>query len=130
MFNTKQFRADVRGLITEALNTANVSGFPVVYAIDKNNADRFVVFSTQDLPSMDERNQLELEINVVAPMSEQDTAEQATDVIIRKLDRHVHFTDDTGFYIYKSTRNRVDGSDPHTVRFRCTFDVYLYERNE
>lgn len=130
MFDSKQFREDVRQLISAALNSSGFPDMPVVYAIETTGADRYVVFVAQDLPAFDGRNQIELEVNVVAPMNKQDSAEKVADVIAEALDRNVCFSGEAAFYVYKSTRNRVDGNDPHTVRFRCTFDVYLYERTD
>lgn len=130
MFNTKLLRTTLMQMITGALSGAGVIGFDVSHAINKKGSNRYVVFGLQDLPAMDERNQMDLEINVVGPMSDSDTVEAASDVIIGALDRAFQLTDDVAFYLYKSTRNRVDGSDPHTVRYRCNFDLYLYERNE
>lgn len=123
MFNTKELRTELRKLIAEA-----APEYPVCFWVEKKGESRFTVCSLQDLPSFDERNQIELEVNVVGPMSDEESTEAATDAIIRALDHQVVLCEQFGAYLYKNTRNRVDGSDPHTVRYRATFDLYLYER--
>lgn len=128
MYDSEKLSEKIRPLIADGLTAASIHGFPVVDSIEKTGAARYVVFSTEDLPSMDNRNQLELEINVIGPMSEAVSVRAATDAIIGALDRAVVMDETVGFYLYKSTRNRVDGSDPHVCRYRCTFDLYLYER--
>lgn len=127
MFNSKALRASVRSKILTAIAGAP---FDVVFGIKKKRADRYVVFTADTVTNMDGRDQLDLEVNVVAPMSDEDAAEAAADAIIGGLDRSVAIEDGFAYYIYKSTRNRVEGSDPHTVRYRCTFDLYVYERTE
>lgn len=128
MYNTESLRESLAGLMSEALTSAGINGYPINFGCDATGADRYMVFSLQDLPPMDERNQIELEINVVAPQSDNDEAEKVTDTIMGALDKSVNFSPGFFFYIYRNTRNRVDGSDMHTVRIRCTFDIYLYER--
>lgn len=129
MYNTKELRASLRGLIQEGMNNAGITGFEVAYGLDKKGSARFVVFDLSDLPSMDERSQSDLELNAVGPASDSDTVEALTDAIIAQLDCAVVHTEHFSYYLYKSTRNRVDDSDPHNARIRFTFDLYIYERN-
>ena len=125
MYNQKALRTELYTVITRAVSAFNV---PVSYAVNKDSPARYVVFDLQDLISYDERNGIELEVDIVGPASEIDVAEDISTAIIQALDHRVVIADAIGFYAFRSTRNRVDGSDPHTVRFRITFDLYLYER--
>lgn len=129
MYNTKELRASLRGLIQDGMNKAGISNYELAYGLDKKGSARFIVFEISDLASMDERNQSDLEINAVGPTSESDTIEALSDAITAVLDYAVVHTDNFSYYLYKSTRNRVEDSDPHTARIRFTFDLYIYERN-
>ena len=128
MYNTKNLRRYLTALISDALEADGATGWPVCNGCDSSGARRVVLFQTYDLSSLDERERINLEINVIGPQSDMDSIEAATDAIL-KLDRYVSQQEDCIFYLYKSTRNRIDGGDGHTVRYRCTFDLYLYERS-
>ncbi len=128
MYNTRNLRSYLLALISEAMEAEGIVGFSVVSGSEHSGARKYVVFQTYDLSSLDERERIDLEINVIGPQSDNDSIEAATDAIL-KLDRRVCQQKDCLFYLHKSTRNRIDGGDGHTVRYRCTFDLYLYERS-
>lgn len=129
MYKTKELRTSLRGLILKAIENTGVSGYGVTHSLNKKGDARFIEFELSDLPSMDERYQSDLEINVIGPASESDNVEALTDAITAGLDCAVVHTERFSYYLYKATRNWVTDGDPHTARIRITFDLYIYERN-
>ena len=128
MYSSKKLRTEVRAMLQEALQASKISNFLVVSNIDKAGYDRFIQFFISHLATIDERESISLEVNVICPMSESDTGEYIADVFYDSIDRRVISTEAFSFCVYKDTRNRIDGTDPHTYRERLTYSIYLYER--
>jgi len=130
MYNSKKFREELRGAICAALIQNNITGYPVYYHHAKQSENRFIVFSLNDLATIDGRHSISVDMSVVAPASDMNGAEAVSDVMIGYMDGMINLSNETGFYVYPSARNLImDSSDPHTVRYHMAFDLYLYERN-
>jgi len=127
MIDTKDLRSAVYSLISAALSNQGITGFSVAYGKEKTGASKYCVFILDALAAQDDKTPYELEINCVGPDSAETAVETAADAITATFDCCVQHKTNFSFYSYKNTRNTVDGSDPHTVRVRMTFDLYLYD---
>lgn len=122
----KKLREAIRSQISACVEAVNA--FEIVHAGEYSEKPRVIDFDLRDFPEEDCRKHSELEINVYGPASNSDTVEATSAQILDGLDGSFCLLANFAFYIYKENRNRIDGGDGHTVRYRCTFDLYLYER--
>lgn len=127
MICDKELREAIRSQILLCVEAAHT--FEVVHSGEYSRKPRVIDFSFRDLPDADCRWHSELEINVYGPASDSDAMEAASAQIIGGLDGSFSLLKNFAYYLYRENRNRIDGGDGHTVRYRCTFDLYLYERS-
>lgn len=121
----------LNGLVTPAPTEQTPNPVPaekVYYQQAEKGAQKYIVFSLDEILREDERTTIELEINVMDYGNSTTAAETLADLIQKTFDKKVVINNDIGVYFYIDRRNNPTEEDRLVIRRRLTFTTYLYER--
>lgn len=135
MSKTIALRTVVASILNELVTPAPTEQTPnpvpsekIYYLSAEKGAQKYIVFTLDEILREDERTTLELEINVMDYGNNTNAAETLADLIQKTFDKKVVINDDIGVYFYIDRRNSPTEEDRLVIRRRLTFTTYLYER--
>ena len=135
MSKTIALRTVVASILNELVTPAPTEQTPnplpsekIYYLSAEKGAQKYIVFTLDEILREDERTTLELEINVMDYGNNTNAAETLADLIQKTFDKKVVINNDIGVYFYIDRRNSPTEEDRLVIRRRLTFTTYLYER--
>lgn len=126
---TIALRTEIQKILTACV-TVNGTQTEKVYfqQAEKERPCKYLVYTFDTVLREDEREMLELEVNVMDYGTDTSAAETLADAIQAAFDKNVVITDDIAVYFYIDRRNNPVEEDRNIIRRRLTFTTYLYER--
>ena len=119
----------LRAVICDVLS--GVTQEPVYFQqAEKDHADKYLVYTLDEVLKEDERTTLELEINVMDYGNDTSAAETLADAVQATFDKRFCMTEAIAVYFYTDRRNSPTEEDRLVIRRRLTFTAYLYERSQ
>lgn len=119
---------DLRAVVSGILNTIVNGAEKVYFQQAEKGAQKYIVYTLDEVLREDERTSLELEVNVVDYGADTSAVDTLADTIQATFDKKVVIADNIAVYFYIDRRNNVTEEDRLVLRRRLTFSTYLYER--